>query len=93
MRPAGGSERHRGPENACGYLRSGLRRKGDAGTLRGGGAGSEGPDRSSVMSEGKSSSQRLFSLKSTGRKTPAVLLSSKDEAMRWNTGSTCVGGG
>lgn len=48
-------------------------------------------DCSRLMEEGKSSSQRLFSLKSTERKTPAVLLSSKDEAMRWNMGSTCGG--
>lgn len=43
------------------------------------------------MQDGKSSSQRLLSLKSTDRKTPAVLLSSKDEAMRWNMGSSCGG--
>lgn len=40
------------------------------------------------MWEGKRSSQRLSSLNNTDRKTPAVLLSSKDDAMRWNMGST-----
>lgn len=68
-----------------------LHRKGDAGTFCGGGGESEGLERRRVMQDGKSSSQRLLSLKSTDRKTPAVLLSSKDEAMRWNMGSTCGG--
>lgn len=56
--------------------------KGDAGTPCGGGGEQEGLDCRRVMYDGKSSSQRLLSLNRTDRKTPAVLLSSKDEAIR-----------
>lgn len=55
---------------------------GDAETLCGGGGEYEDWDCSRVKLEGKSSSQRLLSLKRTDRKTPAVLLSSKEEAIR-----------
>lgn len=49
-----------------------------------------GCDFSKVMCEGKRSSQQLSSLNSTERKTPAVLFSSKEAAIRWNMGSTCT---
>lgn len=88
MRP---SRRSEGGLGTTSGLSSCLHRKGDAGTFCGGGGGLAGLDCRRVMWDGKSSSQRLFSLKSTDRKTPAVLLSSKDEAIRWNMGSTCVG--
>lgn len=63
---------------------------GEAGTFWWGTCTGGGCVFSKVICEGKRSSQRLSSLKSTERNTPAVLFSSKEAAMRWNMGSTCT---
>lgn len=70
--------------------RAGLPVNGEAGTCWWGTGTGGGCDFSKVICEGKRSSQRLSSLKSTERNTPAVLFSSKEAAMRWNMGSTCT---
>ncbi len=63
---------------------------GEAGTCWRGTCTGGSCDFSKVICEGKRSSQRLSSLNSTERNTPAVLFSSKEAAILWNMGSTCA---